>query len=99
MMEDLAQPIVVRGSRGAMVMKPILLDAPSYRWVPGAADPVEHPIHIELLQLKQEEPAGCWCGAKPRQNRRGRTEWEGGKPTDEPWWEGNQIPHRLISPS
>ena len=91
MMEDLARPLVAMGSRGAAVVKPILLDAPSYRWVPGAADPIEHPVHIELLQ-GPEEPAICWCGAKPRQNERGRTEWEGGKPTDEPWWKRKQIP-------
>ena len=87
MMEDLTKPLVAMGSRGAVVIKPILLDTPNYRWVPGAADPVEHPVHIELLQQKQEEHAICWCGAKPKQIERGRTQWEGGKPTDEPWWE------------
>ena len=86
MMEDFAKPVVAMGSRGAAVMKPILLDAPNYRWVPGAADPVEHPVHIEQLLQGIEEIASCWCGAKRRQNELGRTEWEGGKPIDEPWW-------------
>ena len=85
MIEDLSTPLVAMGSRGAVVIKPILPDAPNYRWVPGAADPVEHPVHIELLRQKQEEHAICWCGAKPKQNERGRTQWEGGKPTDKPW--------------
>ncbi len=83
-MEDLARPVVGMGSRGAVVMQPVLLDTPSYRWVPGAADPVEHPVHIELIH-GLEEPTACWCGAEPRQNERGQTEWEGGKPTDQPW--------------
>ena len=92
-MEDLAKPLVAMGSRGAAVTKPVLLDAPSYRWVPGAADPVEHPVHIEMLQgPEEEEPATCWCGTEPRQNERGRTEWAGGKPTNEPWWERKQTP-------
>ena len=86
MMEDLARPLVAMGSRGAVVMKPMLLDAPNYRWVPGAADPVEHPIHIEMLLQELGESTICWCGAKPKQNEQGRTQWEGGKPTDEPWW-------------
>ena len=87
MMEDFARPLVAMGSREAVVIKPMLLDAPNYRWVPGAVDPVEHPVHIELLRQGLEEPTICWCGAKPKQNERGRTQWEGGKPTDKPWWE------------
>ena len=82
MMEDFARPLVAMGSRGAVVMKPMLLDAPNYRWVPEAADPVEHPIHIEQLLQGPEEPTICWCGAKPKQKEGARTEWEGGKPTE-----------------
>ena len=87
MMEEFARPLVAMGNRGAAVMKPILLDAPNYRWVPGATDPIEHPVHIEQLLQGLGEPAVCWCGAKPRQNEEGRTQWDGGKAIDEPWWE------------
>ena len=80
-----ARPVVAIGSHGAAVIKPIMLEAPHHRWVPGAAEPVEHPVHIRM----EPEPGRveCWCGAVPREGKNGRTVWEGGKPIDKPWWE------------
>ena len=90
-MERFARPVVGMGSRGAVVMKPVMLDAPHYRQVPGAVEPAEHPVHIALPH-EPEEPAACWCGAEPRENEWGHTKWEGGRPTDKPWWERKQAP-------
>ncbi len=60
-MEDLAKPVVAMGSRGAAVLKPVLLDAPNYRWVPGAADPSSAPSTSKCCRdrnRKNPPPAG-----------------------------------------
>ena len=84
--EDYARPNVVMGSRGAAVMVTSQLpDRPHYLWVPGAVEPAEHPVHVPL----EPEPGRveCWCGALQKENEHGTTFWEGGRPTDKPWWD------------
>ena len=91
--ESLARPVVAQGMGAegyrAVVMRPLITGAPDHRQVPGAAEPVEHPVHIALILQEGEEPA-CWCGALPGQNGNGLTRWEGGKQLDAPWWERNR---------
>ena len=88
--EQFAQPYIAQrlGGRGPIVevIKPHM-EGPDYREVPGAAEPAEHPRHLEL----ELEPGmiECWCGAKREPGPEdGRAVWKGGKPTDTPPWEG-----------
>ena len=74
-MQEYAVPLVARrvGARGdePAVMRPMEIWSPLYLDVIGAAEPVEHPVHLDMTG------GACWCGATPEGDG-----WTGGKPTD-----------------
>ena len=85
--EEFARPLIAMGSRGPAVIRPIMLEAPHHLSVPGAAEPVEHPVHIGLKLETEDGRVECRCGATTRENEHGITVWDGGKPLDTPWWQ------------
>lgn len=84
-MEEFARPLVAMGSRGAAIMRP-LIAAPLQWEVPGAAEPVEHPVHVGVREDGDGQTL-CWCGAAMGTGEFGQTAWTGGEPVDTPWWE------------
>lgn len=86
--QDFARPLVAMGSRGPAIMRPII-EAPLWWDVPGAVEPVDHPVHIMVRETEQGETL-CWCGAVPGAGEHGQVTWTGGNPLDTPWWEAKR---------